>query len=206
MFHATMSQKDLDDERKIIQEEWRSGQGVGARMNMQRTASIRADSRYARWPVIGSQQSIETMPAEALQTFYRTWYHPNNMHLMIIGDVQPNEAEALINAVFSQEKMTALPPQNYRDPQLTERIQFNQLGDEKSAVSQIAYIFRFNENAARQHDEKGRKLRLLERLALSTLSHRLQNQKKDFPQGVNLPPYRRAVEAGLGSVLYGVRH
>ncbi|WP_162616586.1 M16 family metallopeptidase [Aggregatibacter kilianii] len=203
MFHATMSQKDLDDERKIIQEEWRSGQGVGARMNMQRTASIRADSRYARWPVIGSQQSIETMPAEALQTFYRTWYHPNNMHLMIIGDVQPNEAEALINAVFSQEKMTALPPQNYRDPQLTERIQFNQLGDEKSAVSQIAYIFRFNENAARQHDEKGRKLRLLERLALSALSHRLQNQKKDFPQGVNALVVRKS-DIGTNTAAVGL--
>ena len=50
------------------------------------------------------------------------------MHLMIIGDMQPNETEALINAVFSQEKITALPPQNYRDPQLTEHIQFNQLG------------------------------------------------------------------------------
>ena len=69
----------MDDERKIILEEWRSGQGVAARMNVQRTASIRADSRYARWPVIGTPQSIEAMPATELQAFYQTWYKPNNI-------------------------------------------------------------------------------------------------------------------------------
>lgn len=191
MFHANISQKDLDDERKIILEEWRSGQGVGARMAAQRTASVRADSRYARWPVIGSPQSIETMPAKNLQDFYRTWYHPNNMHLMIIGDVQPKDTAKLIRETFSSEKMTALPARDYRDPQLAPRIQFKQLGDEKSAVSQIAYIFRFDERDSHAQDEQGRKLRLVERLALSALSHRLQNQKETLPKGVSALTVRK---------------
>ena len=191
MFHSHISQKDLDDERKIILEEWRSGQGVGARMAAQRTASIRADSRYARWPVIGTPESIEAMPAKNLQDFYRTWYRPNNMHLMIIGDIQPKETIALIENTFSHEKSTALPKRDYRDPTLREGIKFTQLGDEKSAVSQIAYIFRFNEKAARESNEQGRKLRLIERLALSALSHRLQNQKRIFPQGVSALAVRK---------------
>lgn len=191
MFHANISQKDLDDERKIILEEWRSGQGVGARMAAQRTASVRADSRYARWPVIGTPQSIETMPAKNLQDFYRTWYHPNNMHLMIIGDIQPKETAKLIRETFSSEKMTALPARDYRDPQLAPRIQFKQLGDEKSAVSQIAYIFRFDERDSHAQDEQGRKLRLVERLALSALSHRLQNQKDTLPKGVSALTVRK---------------
>lgn len=191
MFHSHISQKDLDDERKIILEEWRSGQGVGARMAAQRTASIRADSRYARWPVIGTPESIEAMPAKNLQDFYRTWYRPNNMHLMIIGDIQPKETIALIENTFSHEKSTELPKRDYRDPTLREGIKFTQLGDEKSAVSQIAYIFRFNEKAARESNEQGRKLRLTERLALSAISHRLQNQKKIFPQGVSALAVRK---------------
>ena len=191
MFHAHISQKDLDDERKIILEEWRSGQGVGARMAAQRTARIRADSRYARWQVIGTPESIETMPAKNLQDFYRTWYHPNNMHLMIIGDIQPKETVTLIEKTFSHEKSTALPKRDYRDPTLGEGIKFTQLGDEKSAVSQIAYIFRFDEKAARESNDQGRKLRLTERLALSALSHRLQNQKKDLPKGVSALAVRK---------------
>ncbi|WP_308570089.1 insulinase family protein [uncultured Haemophilus sp.] len=192
LFHANISQQDLDDERKIILEEWRSGQGVAARMNVQRTASIRADSRYARWPVIGTPQSIEAMPATELQAFYQTWYKPNNMHLMIIGDVQPQQVEAEIQQTFGKEQAQSLPLRNYRNPNLTERLQFNQLGDEKSAVSQIAYIFRLDDSAANAQTEEGRKLRLTERLALSLLSHRLQNQKEAFPQGVSALAVRKS--------------
>lgn len=191
MFHAHISQKDLDDERKIILEEWRSGQGVGARMAAQRTASIRADSRYARWPVIGTPESIETMPAKNLQNFYRTWYHPNNMHLMILGDIQPKDAEQLIKTTFSSAKFTALPARDYRDPALKHRLQFTQLGDEKSAVSQVAYIFRFDERKSHVFNNEGRKLRLTERLALSALSHRLQNQKSELPKGVSALSIRK---------------
>lgn len=203
MFHAQISQKDLDDERKIILEEWRSGQGVGARMAFQRTQSIRADSRYARWPVIGTPHSIETMPATALQDFYRTWYHPNNMHLMIIGDMDPKATEKLIQQTFSQEKMTALPARDYRNPVLTERLQFNQVGDEKSAVSQVAYIFRFDDSRTQQQNAEGRKLRLLERLALSALSHRLQNQKAALPKGVNALAVRKT-DIGENTAAVGI--
>ena len=184
LFHANINQQDLNDERKIILEEWRSGQGVGARMNVQRTASLRADSRYARWPVIGTAQSIENMPATDLKAFYDTWYHPNNMHLMIIGDVNSQKTVAEINQIFGKEASKPVPVRNYRNPELRERLQFKQLGDEKSGVSQVAYIFRFDESASKAQTEAGRKLRLTERLALSIIAHRLQNQKESWPKGI----------------------
>ena len=70
-------------------------------MAAQRTASIRTDSRYARWPVIGMPESIGQMSAD----FYHTWYQLNNMHLMIIGDIQPKETVAMIeNKIAAMNK------------------------------------------------------------------------------------------------------
>ena len=98
LFGAKLTQADLDDERKIILEEWRQGLSVGATMNEQRTASIRANSRYARHRVIGTEQSINSMPATQLQQFYQTWYAPNNMNLLVVGDVDPSKKSTAILA------------------------------------------------------------------------------------------------------------
>jgi len=56
--HASLKQSDLDDERRIILEEWRGKLGVAERMNQQRVKAIRHDSRYPMRQTIGTEQSI----------------------------------------------------------------------------------------------------------------------------------------------------
>ena len=185
LFGAKLTQTDLDDERKIILEEWRQGLSVGATMNEQRTASVRANSRYARHRVIGTEQSINSMPATQLQQFYQTWYTPNNMNLLVVGDVDPSKAKEEIDLYFGKVEKKNTPVRDYLNPTLADRLQINKLQDPRSSVSQVAYILRFDDGASRAQTDDGRYQRLLDRLALASIVQRLRNQSEILPKGVS---------------------
>lgn len=185
LFGAKLSQADLDDERKIILEEWRQGLGVGAMMNEQRTASVRANSRYARHRVIGTEQSINSMPATELQQFYQTWYAPNNMNLLVVGDVDPSEAKAEIDRYFGKAEKKNTPVRDYLNPALADCLQINKLQDLRSGVSQVAYILRFDDSESRAQTDEGRYQRLLDRIALASIVQRLRNQSEVLPKGIS---------------------
>lgn len=185
LFGAKLSQADLDDERKIILEEWRQGLGVGATMNEQRTASVRANSRYARHRVIGTEQSINSMPATELQQFYQTWYAPNNMNLLVVGDVDPSEAKAEIDRYFGKAEKKNTPVRDYLNPALADCLRINKLQDLRSGVSQVAYILRFDDSESRAQTDEGRYQRLLDRIALASIVQRLRNQSEVLPKGIS---------------------
>lgn len=203
VFHAKLTQQDLNDERKIIMEEWRQGLGVGATMNEQRTAAVRADSRYTRHRVIGTSESIQSMPATQLQQFYQRWYVPNNMHLLLVGDVQPTQAKQAIQRYFGNVKAKTLPKRDYLEPKLSDRLLINKIQDERSGVSQIAYVFRFDESKHREQTEAGRYARLVDRLALALLTQRLRNQSETLPKGVSAVVVRKA-DIGRNTVALGL--
>ena len=192
MFYANLTQSDLNDERKIIMEEWRQGLGVGATMNEQRTAAVRADSRYTRHRVIGTPESIQSMPATQLQQFYQKWYIPNNMNLLIVGDIDPTLAKQEIQHYFGSIKAQTLPQRDYLEPRLSNRLLINKIQDVRSAVSQIAYVFRFDESKHREQTEQARYQRLVDRLALSALTQRLRNQAEQLPKGISAMTVRKS--------------
>ncbi|HBO37757.1 MAG TPA: peptidase M16, partial [Pasteurellaceae bacterium] len=203
LFHAHLTQQDLDDERKIIMEEWRSKQGVGTAMNRKRTESVRVASRYARHPIIGTPESIQSIPAEQLQQFYQTWYVPNNMQLLIVGDIEPESAVESIRVFFAGIKSKTLPLRDYYEPELTDILRVNKLQDPRSGVSQIAYILRFDESASRAQTNEGRYQRLLDRIALAALTQRLRNQQNNLLEGVNSLVVRKS-DIGKTTVALGL--
>lgn len=205
MFYAHLTQDDLDKERQIIMEEWRGAQGVSARMDTQRKAVIRADSRYIRSPVIGTPDSIRTMPAHELQSFYHTWYAPNNMNLLIVGDVDVSTAKAKIEAYFGQAPTKALPDRtgHYYEPILSNRLVITELHDDKSGVSQVAYILRLDESASRGHTHTAHKNRLIDRFALTFITKRLQNETKHLPAGIKSLVARKS-DIGKNTVALGI--
>ncbi|PJG85417.1 peptidase M16 [Conservatibacter flavescens] len=203
LLHATLKQSDLDQERQIILEEWRGNQGVAATMNEQRTASVRANSRYTRSPVIGTQHSINTMPATELQDFYHIWYVPNNMHILIVGDITIEQATQQIQHYFGPAKQKTLPNRDYLDPTLTNTLRINKVQDTRSGVSQVAYIWRFNEAGSRNNSEQARRERLINRLTLAMLTQRLRNEQQSLPDGINSLVVRKT-ELGNHTGILGI--
>ena len=106
----TFADADIDLERGIVLEELRLGKGAQDRMNKVLLPKIFGGSKYADRLPIGTEASIKGAPYAAFKRFYKDWYRPDLMAVVVVGDIEPGDARALIEAKFAQLKN----PQNAR--------------------------------------------------------------------------------------------
>ncbi|MBF7684098.1 insulinase family protein [Acinetobacter sp. B5B] len=177
-YASQFNQIELDQERPIILEEWRGKLGVADRMNEQRLQAIRKDALYTQRSVAGTEQSIQTMPLSQLQTFYRTWYVPQNMQILVIGDVDSQHTKNQIQKYFSALPPTNIPQKENYDVALKNQLRVVQLQDSESGSSQISYIYRFADHLAKQNSLQGLRQRLLQQIALEALTQQIKQQSK----------------------------
>ena len=92
----TLDPAEVDRERGVVIEEWRGGLGAGSRIRDKQLPLLFDRSRYAERLPIGKPDVIRTAPAARLRAFYDTWYRPDRMAVVAVGDV---DAEALTNQI-----------------------------------------------------------------------------------------------------------
>lgn len=201
--HARISQQDLDDERKVILEEWRGKLGVASRMNAQRIATLREGSRYPTRSSIGNIASIEQTPATVLMDFYRRWYHPGNMRLLIIGDINPQNVQAQIQRYFAPLPALPVPTRNdaYYNQQLQAQLRVVRLQDSESGGSQVSWVNRFAE--PKLNGQEGFRQRLIEQIALTALTRQLKRQRSELPSVVGNVVARKA-DIGRSTYAFGL--
>jgi zinc protease len=99
--HAVSFDPDeIDKERGVILEEWRTGLGAGARMLDVQLPILLKDSRYAERIPIGKPEIIRSFPYERLKKFYTDWYRPDLMAVIAVGDFDPATIEGMIRSHF----------------------------------------------------------------------------------------------------------
>ncbi len=94
--------EEIDAERGVIHEEWRTGRGAMERLNKKMNKVILQGSKYAEHDVIGDINIIDNFPHQALTRFYKDWYRPQLQAVVAVGDFDPLVIEAKIKALFSQ--------------------------------------------------------------------------------------------------------
>ena len=107
-----MTTKDIEKERGIILEEWRHRSGVDRRLTDAIAPVVYNHAGYATHNVIGSQKILETFKQKQVKQFYDKWYRPNMQFIAIIGDVDINQVEKDVQAVFKTLPMTQAPAVN----------------------------------------------------------------------------------------------
>ena len=108
--HAvTFEPAEIDKERGVILEEWRTGLGAGARILDAQLPVLLKDSRYAERLPIGKPEIIRTFPYDRLKKFYTDWYRPDLMAVIVVGDFDPAAIETLIKSRFGSIPAAASP-------------------------------------------------------------------------------------------------
>ncbi len=100
---------EIDKERGVILEEWRTGLGADARLFEAQFPVLLKGSRYAERLPIGTPEILRTFPYERLKKFYTDWYRPDLMAVIIVGDFDPAVVEPMIRAHFGGIPMPASP-------------------------------------------------------------------------------------------------
>lgn len=97
----TLDPIEIEKERGVILEEWRSRQGVGERLSEKQRPFIYFKSDYASRKPIGSMIVVRNAPRERFEEFYEEWYRPNLMGVIVIGDIDKEAIEQKIIDTFS---------------------------------------------------------------------------------------------------------
>src|SRR5437867_8122180 len=89
----TLSKEEIDKERGVVIEEWRGGLGASSRIRDKQFPILFYKSRYAERLPIGKPEIVRTAPAARLRSFYDTWYRPDRMAVVGVGDIAPQQLE-----------------------------------------------------------------------------------------------------------------
>jgi len=93
----TLGPDEINKERPVVIEEWRLGLGAGSRIRDKQLPLLFYKSRYAERLPIGRPDVIRNAPPERLRAFYDTWYRPERMALVVVGDVKPEGSVTMIS-------------------------------------------------------------------------------------------------------------
>ncbi|RLJ51844.1 zinc protease [Litoreibacter meonggei] len=136
MRNIRLTGEDVETERKVILEEraQRTDSDPGALFGEQRKAAQYLNHPYGR-PIIGWRHEASELSRDDALTFYRKYYAPNAAVLIVAGDVDPAEVEALAKKHYGPLEPTVgleartrpeEPPQRaerrivYEDPQAAQ--------------------------------------------------------------------------------------
>jgi zinc protease len=97
---------EIEKERGVVVEEWRLGRGASARIRDQQFPILFFNSQYAERLPIGEKAVLDTFHHESLYRFYRTWYRPDLMAVVAVGDFQVDQIRRLIKDYFSTIPVT----------------------------------------------------------------------------------------------------
>ena len=97
---ATLDTKEIDKERGVVIEEWRGRLGAGTRMQQPQMAALFGKSRYTDRIPIGSPDTLRSFKPERLREFYRKYYRPDRMAVIVVGDIDPGAMEMLVRQNF----------------------------------------------------------------------------------------------------------
>jgi zinc protease len=98
---ASFDQSGIDHERGIVLSEWRMHLGAGER-TQDKIQSVQLEgSRYAHRSPIGNPDIIAHAQREQITRFYRDWYRPDLMTVIVVGDVDRSAVVTMLEAHFS---------------------------------------------------------------------------------------------------------
>jgi zinc protease len=92
--------EEIEKERGVVIEEWRGRLGAGSRLTDKQLPILLANSRYAERLPIGTPEVLKSFPRQRLLDFYRKWYRPDQMAVIVVGDTDAAEAQKMVEQRF----------------------------------------------------------------------------------------------------------
>jgi len=102
--NALLDSTEINKERGVVLEESRLGKGANERMLKKYLPVLFNGSKYASRIPIGKDEIIQNFKPATIKRFYKTWYRPDNMAVVVVGDIDPAVAEKEIIKHFSAFK------------------------------------------------------------------------------------------------------
>lgn len=97
----SLENEEIDKERSIIKEEWRTRSGAQIRIWDKQLPVIFKGSKYADRMPIGKMEVVENFPYDVLKDYYHKWYRPDLQGIIVVGDIDVDQVENKIKTLFA---------------------------------------------------------------------------------------------------------
>jgi zinc protease len=124
----SLEEKEIDKERGVILEEWRTGNSASRRTYFKHLKNTMPGTRYAERDVIGDTAVINNFKYDELRAYYKKWYRPDLQGIVIVGDIDPRKIEQRIIEMWADIPAPVDP---------AERVYFPVEDNEKPIVSVV---------------------------------------------------------------------
>jgi zinc protease len=106
---VSLTGKEIDLERPVITEEWRTRRDASFRLMLQYYPILLKDSKYAIRDVIGDTSIIKHFNYKTIRDFYSEWYRPDLQAVAIVGDFDAGMIENKVKDLFSKLQAVSNP-------------------------------------------------------------------------------------------------
>ncbi len=174
--------EEIERERKVGLEELRQGRNAMMRVQDKLLPKLFYGSKYVDRRPIGTETALKTFTHEDLKRFYQTWYRPDLMAIIVVGDIDPLEVETQIQQEFQNLKTAShVEPREYETLELHDECFYDVFYDAEIPQSSITLLAKQRESKGNLH--KDYRDHLMRDLALAGFNERLtiQSQQPDCP-------------------------
>ena len=185
----TLDPKEIDKERGVIHEEWRSRTGAMMRMYEKTFPVMFKDSKYAYRLPIGIMEVVDNFPYQILRDYYEKWYRPDQQGIIVVGDINVDQIEAKIKKTFSSIEMPkdAAKREYFPVPDNDEPL----VTIAKDKEQQVPIIYLFHKHDVIPNEAKGNIGYLAMQYMNSMIAQMINMRFAEFVQKPN-PPFIQA--------------
>lgn len=146
--NTTLSEEAIDGERGVVLEELRLRLGAQERMQRETLPKIMYGSRYADRLPIGTKENLENFSYEDVRSYYKTWYRPELMAVVAVGDLDVETMEQKIKDHFGKIPATknGKERESYQLPNHEETL-IAIASDPEAAFSRVNIMYKDRKNA-----------------------------------------------------------
>lgn len=181
----TLDPKEIDKERGVIHEEWRTGMGAMMRMYETVLPVLYKDSKYAYRLPIGTMEVVDNFPYQALRDYYEKWYRPDQQGIVVVGDINVDSIENKIKRMFSPIEMPENPAERtyFPVPDNDEPL----IAVAKDKEQNIPIIYLFHKHEAVKPEEKGNMDYMVYSYLTSMIESMLNTRLEELTQKADAP-------------------
>ncbi len=172
--NTTLSEEAIDGERGVVLEELRLRLGADQRMQKITLPKIMYGSKYAERLPIGTKENLENFTYEDVRDYFRTWYRPDLMAVIAVGDLNVKTLEEKIKTHFSKISKAKNPQkrESYQLPNHEETL-IAIASDKEAAFTSVQVMYKDPFEAPQVKTVSDYRDRLVKNLFSTLINNRL---------------------------------
>ena len=187
--YILLKDDEIDKERGVIREEWRSRNSGMLRVYTDLLPTIYLGDKYADCMPIGSIDVINNFPYKDIRDYYHKWYRPDLQGIVIVGDIDVDAVEAKLKTIFADVQKAVNPAERVYYPVADNKEPIVAIGTDKEVDDPSIEVY-FKQDAT-PDSEKNNVGYLASQYMTSMITSMLNARLSELTQSAN-PPFTRA--------------